>query len=409
MTTHENSANGPVILMVDDNPTNLQVLFQTLQPDFGERCQLLVAHTGEEAIKTAGKTRPDLILLDIMMPGMDGFETCRRIKSDPHIADAAVVFMSALNETNNKVKGLELGAVDYITKPFQAEEVIARVSSHLMIHQLTVDLQKKNEELSLINHRMKRDLDAAARIQQTLLPERDLQIPGCNVAWRNVPCDELAGDSLNIFPINERYVVAWLLDSSGHGVPASLLSVAATRSLMPNHLEESLVLRWDAQADGWAPEDPASVAEKLNQMFPMEQNGMNFFSLLYGLIDMQESKVTIVSAGHPGPIVVRPDGTITSHVFPGHLIGMFEDARFDKHDIPLAPGERVVFLSDGVVEQLNKGDEPFEQDRLLDVLKQTARSDIAESVDQVISTLRNWAGRKQFNDDVSLLAFELQA
>ncbi len=406
-TINQLAPSDTVILMVDDNPTNLQVLFQTLQPEFGETCQLLIARSGEEAITTAVKTHPSLILLDIMMPGMDGFETCRRLKADPETTGAAVVFMSALSETDNKVKGLELGAVDYITKPFQAEEVIARVSSHLMIQRLTADLQQKNDELSRVNKRMKRDLEAAARIQQTLLPEHSLNIPGCSVAWRNVPCDELAGDSLNIFPIDDRYVVVWLLDASGHGVPASLLSVAATRNLMPNHLEESLVLRKTSEQNGWGPEDPASVACKLNQMFPMEQNGMNFFSLIYGVIDLQQRTLKFVSAGHPGPLKVSARGDVETYTYPGHLIGMFVDAEFETHEIPLEPGERIVFLSDGVSEQLSPDEEPFEMKRLRDSLGRSAGQTPGESIDHVIESLRQWTGGNQFADDVSLLAFEI--
>ena len=122
--TADSSNAQAVILLVDDNPTNLQVLFQTLT---GQGHKLLVAKSGEDCLKIAAKTRPDLVLLDIMMPpGIDGYETCRRLKEDPNTRDAAVIFLSALNETKDKVKGLEHGAVDFVSKPFQAEEVIAR-------------------------------------------------------------------------------------------------------------------------------------------------------------------------------------------------------------------------------------------------------------------------------------------
>jgi class 3 adenylate cyclase len=137
------------ILLVDDNPTNLQVLHQTLD---GRGYELRVAKSGDGAIKVARSAKPELILLDILMPpGMDGYETCRRLKDDPETADSTVIFMSSLTETEDKVRGLEAGAADYIVKPFQPEEVIARVNTHLTIHRLKQNLARKNEELDKAN------------------------------------------------------------------------------------------------------------------------------------------------------------------------------------------------------------------------------------------------------------------
>src|SRR5574341_10328 len=117
---HPSPEDTESILLVDDNPTNLHVLWQTLR---GHVPKLLIAQSGEEALAIARKAHPALILLDIMLPGIDGFETCRQLKADPVTRQATVLFLSALDDTHAKVHGLELGAVDYITKPFQAEEV----------------------------------------------------------------------------------------------------------------------------------------------------------------------------------------------------------------------------------------------------------------------------------------------
>ncbi len=139
------------ILLVDDNPTNLQVLFGTLE-ELGHK--LLVAKSGEDALKVALRAKPGLILLDIMMPGMDGFETCKRLKADPQTEDTAIVFLSALNDTEAKIRGLSLGAVDFITKPFQAEEVIARVETHLTIQHLRRTLAEQNRKLQAANQQI---------------------------------------------------------------------------------------------------------------------------------------------------------------------------------------------------------------------------------------------------------------
>jgi DNA-binding NtrC family response regulator len=138
------SSHEPQVLLVDDNATNLQVLFQTLD---GHGYRLLAARSGRDALAIAQRVIPDLILLDVMMPEMDGFETCARLKADVRTREAAVIFLSALTEPKEKVRGLELGAVDFINKPFQAEEILARVKAHLTIRNLQVQLRRRNQEL----------------------------------------------------------------------------------------------------------------------------------------------------------------------------------------------------------------------------------------------------------------------
>jgi DNA-binding NtrC family response regulator len=132
------------ILLVDDNPTNLQVLYQTLQ---GHGYRLLAARSGKDAIAIAERAAPDLILLDVMMPELDGFETCVRLKSSERTRDCAVIFLSALTEPREKARGFDLGAVDFVNKPFQAEEVLARVKTHLTIRELQLQLRQRNAAL----------------------------------------------------------------------------------------------------------------------------------------------------------------------------------------------------------------------------------------------------------------------
>ncbi|MEH2451532.1 hybrid sensor histidine kinase/response regulator [Nostoc sp.] len=134
-----------VVLVVDDNPTNLQVLSSFLDQSSFE---VWAARSGEKALqRLENDDLPDLILLDVMMPGIDGFETCKQLKSNPRVQDIPVIFMTALSETADKVKGLQLGAVDYITKPFQHEEVLVRIENHLKLRNLTKILITKNAEL----------------------------------------------------------------------------------------------------------------------------------------------------------------------------------------------------------------------------------------------------------------------
>ncbi len=150
---NDKNSERSIILIVDDNQTNLDVLFELLK-NYGFK--VLVAQDGESAIEQIEYIHPDLILLDIMMPGIDGFETCRRLKADPPTQDIPIIFMSALSDTVDKVKGFQTGAVDYITKPFQHEEVLSRIDTHLTIRSLQKKLEEKNVELAHLNQNLER-------------------------------------------------------------------------------------------------------------------------------------------------------------------------------------------------------------------------------------------------------------
>src|SRR5512145_1894757 len=133
------------ILLVDDDATNLAALRHTLD---GRGYRLFVTRSGESAIEVARRVHPLLILLDVVMPGIDGYETCRRLKADPETREAAVIFLSSLDDTKDKVRGFEAGAVDFVSKPFQSEEVVARVNTHLTMQRLRRQLEARNTELA---------------------------------------------------------------------------------------------------------------------------------------------------------------------------------------------------------------------------------------------------------------------
>jgi diguanylate cyclase (GGDEF)-like protein len=161
MTTFE--MPPATLLIVDDTPENIAVLFTFLS---GQGFKILVAETGEDAIENAQEEQPDLILLDVLMPGIDGFETCRRLKNDPPTQDIPIIFITALSDTLDKVKAFKLGAVDYITKPFQQEEVLARVNTHLTIRRLQQELQAQKTALEQANLELQRlaTLDSLTKV-----------------------------------------------------------------------------------------------------------------------------------------------------------------------------------------------------------------------------------------------------
>ena len=165
---NESRSPLPVVLAIDDVPENLAVLFELLA---GSGFEVLVAESGEKALERIDELRPSLVLLDVLMPGLDGFEVCRRLKAMPAYAEVPVIFMTALNETVDKVKGFRAGAVDYVSKPVEAEEVLARVRAHLQLRELRQTLEERNRTLAreverrrAAEHQLEESLDQAVLV-----------------------------------------------------------------------------------------------------------------------------------------------------------------------------------------------------------------------------------------------------
>ena len=391
------------ILLVDDDPTNLQILFETLS---GRSYQLLTATSGQQALAIAAKAHPTLILLDIMMPELDGFETCERLMANPDTAESAVIFLSALDETKEKVRGLELGAVDYISKPFHAQEVIARVETHVKLHRLEQSLIRKNRELEEINRRMRLDLEAAARVQRSFLPESSPNTGGADFVWTYRPCEELGGDSLNVWAFDDRYVGVYVLDVSGHGASSALLAVNIARSLSTNGTGISLITQSTEDLE-WGPAvSPAKVAAQLNKLYPMDNRNHLFFTLLYGVLDTQDGSFRFVCAGSPGPLLIRRDGTLEVCTSPGLPIGLVKDSQYEDATLQLEPGDRMYLYSDGLSEERNDAGEMFGRKRLGAVISENGSLTLGQSVEALIGEVENWRGNSHLRDDIAIVAVE---
>lgn len=392
------------VLIVDDNPVNLQVLYQTLA---GAGFRILVARNGEDAIAIARKAGPRLVLLDIMMPGMDGFEVCRRLKDDPATAEAAVIFLSALGEVSEKVRGFELGAIDYITKPFHAGEVNARVGTHLKLRRLERHMERRNLALEAANKRMRDDLDAASRVQQSLLPDSMPETKRCRFAWRYRPSAELGGDGLNVFRIDDRFVAMYVLDVSGHGVPSALLAVTVSRALLPV-ADRSCLVTTPAGGVGYVVTRPADVVSRLNRLYPMDRRGRLYFSILYGLLDVEACSFTYVSAGNPGPVLMHEGGRAVVHDVPAVPVGLFPDSEYDDTVLDLRPGARLYLHSDGLTEERNDQGVVFGRERIMAIVESARDEALETSIDRLIDATVSWKGDANLRDDVSVLAVDLK-
>ena len=357
------------------------------------------ASSGAEALELIEENKTDLVLLDIMMPVMDGFEALSRIRKTRSPSELPVIMATAKDEGEAVIKALEMGANDYVTKPFDYPVVKSRVATQ-------VALKRAHDKLESSHARMANDLAAAARIQASLLPQGEPDVDNYRFAWRYRPCDELAGDALNIQKLENGQVLFYLIDVCGHGVPAALLSVSVVHTLHAAPHPSSVVWRPKSDDSGYDLETPGQVAQRLNELYPIMDNGGLFFAIIYGLLDPQTRSLRIVVAGQPLPARRRSDVTAEMVGVSNPPIGMIDDLDFEETKVQFSQGDRILFYSDGITEMFGPEEEMFGDDRLIETWRESRSSSLDESLDGLTKVVLDWSGRKKFGDDVSLLAIE---
>ena len=276
-------------------------------------------------------------------------------------------------------------------------------------------LTKSNEELTTLNAkletantRMSKDLDAAARVQQSLLPTARLDSADIRVAWQYLPCDELAGDFLNFFPLDEKHVALFVVDVSGHGVASSLLSVTIARVLTAQISASSLLVQ---PTEGGTPRivPPVEVAVELNRRFPMEEQGGLYFTMLYGILNIDTREFRYVSAGHDPPLHVPRSSAPRFLPATGFSIGWLDDVDFDEEVVQLDRGDRLILYSDGVPEAMDEQMAEFGEERMIEVITRSRSGPVDNSVTELRDAVRAWCQTNGPKDDVSILAVEIPA
>ncbi len=375
-----NSTATESILLVDDNPTNLQVLFQTLD---GVGCKLLIAKNGEMAISIAGKALPDLILLDIMMPGIDGYEVCRQLKSNAATSDIPVIFLSALGDTEDKVKGLQLGAVDYITKPFQPDEVIARVNTHLTIHRLKREVESQKDQLE-------HELEVVSAVQRKLLPKQLPVIDAFKLAVHYETSRYAGGDYYDILELPDNCWGFLIADAEGHSAPAAVL-MAMTCALFRSYPGSA--------------SDPAEVLHYLNEHL-CKVADPSFMTALYAYYDANAQTVRMARAGHPLPMIFRhSDKKAIELPCPGvYPLGIEPyEIEIPVTETKLEPGDRFLIYTDGLTERFDMGGKTYGEERLLRLLAIDSVDDPQGVIAAIMADVEQFAGEHPADDDQALL------
>jgi sigma-B regulation protein RsbU (phosphoserine phosphatase) len=371
------------LLLVDDAKANLDILVEGLKADY----KLSLALDGETALQIAARTPPDLVLLDIMMPQPDGYEVCRRLRRMPETADVPIMFLSSLDEAANKAIGFEVGANDYLTKPFEMLEVKARVKS----------LLKAKAYSDAVKEQIASELRVAREIQMGMLPHDFAPFEksyGVEFGAILEPAREVGGDLYGVCDVGPERLVVFLGDVSGKGIPASMFMVRAISlaRLLAREIAE-----------------PERILARLNDELAADNPSGMFVTFLCAVFEPKSGRLTMANGGHCRPVILhdgQPPRWAVKNL--GTALGFELGLEFERTDLMLRPGDALVLYSDGVTEAFNPQEELYGDGRLLaDTAAfngQTA-PDITANLLQKVRAFANGAAQ---SDDIAILALKVK-
>ena len=370
------------ILIVDDTPANIQILADILKR---EGYQLSIATNGKQALEVLQKIRPDLVLLDVMMPEMDGFETCRQMKKSAEFHDIPIIFLTSKSDTEDIVKGFEIGAVDYVAKPFNSHELLARINTHLTIDSLRRDLAEKNEELARAH---KREMEMAYRVQSQLIPVSTPKIEGWEFAGSWVPARQVSGDFYDFIKKDDRLGII-IADVSGKGLPAALF-MASTRSIV--------------RAKATTTQSPSENFTQANTLIAADAARGMFVTVFYMELDPATRQVTYVNCGHNPPfwyhaakrefVDLRPTGAV---------MGINASLQWKQDQITMNRGDVLTLYTDGITEAFNEAEEEFGDERLKSILIDHASETPEQILAAIHKSLEGYVGAAPQSDDRTMV------
>jgi phosphoserine phosphatase RsbU/P len=376
-----------LVLAVDDTPANIQVVQSILKYDY----KIRVATSGAKALEVvSNQPLPDLVLLDVMMPGMDGYEVCAQLKANQETRDIPVIFLTGKTEAEDETRGFEVGAVDYIHKPFSPAIVKARVRTHLMLREVREQLAR---QLLTINN----ELEMAREVQLSILPHQLPTIEGLDIAARYIPMTSVAGDFYDFIVVDKKHLGILVADVSGHGPAAALIASMLRVALSDQSPHAS---------------DPARVVSGLNQAL-CGKFDRHFVTAAYVFLDMEERFLSYAGAGHPPLLLWRKSTGAAREVEEnGLLLGQFPEETYAAIKLPLEVGDRSVLYTDGIPECRNPSQEEFGTGRFLDFMERNHHLEANQFADALMDGLSRWSehppGQGQ-RDDITLLTIDCRA
>jgi sigma-B regulation protein RsbU (phosphoserine phosphatase) len=397
------------ILLVDDDPLVCEVLSALLHQQGHE---VLEANDGEVAWQLVEESQISFVVSDWMMPNLAGVDLCRRIRAANFERYVYVILCTGKGAKSDLIEGMDAGADDFLVKPIGNEELRVKVRAGERVLRLQQKLADKNHDLAGMNHRLQcahklieDDLKAAAWMQERLLPPPALQAHGVRCEWRLQPSSYVAGDIFNFFVMDEKHVAFYLLDVSGHGVPAAMLSVALGMMLTPDATNGSPLKSYNRDTGMFEVSSPGDAIRELNRRFQLKDD--RYFTMTYGLFDTHSSILRMAQAGHPSPILIGKGGQLQILGSGGMPVGVWPDIEFDCFEVSIEHGDRLLLYSDGVTECKSVQGEAFGEDRMVDYLERWATRPLDELLGGLLAVIRSWRDDTEFEDDLSLLAIEM--
>ena len=401
----------PRILVVEDDRDQLDFL-QAVLEIYGYIVQR--AESGEEALAQIQALPPDLILLDGMLPGMDGFETCQQIRAVHAWTTIPIVMVTGLSSHEERIRALRVGAQDFLTKPFNDVELRARVANLLKTKELYDQLAQQNAELqNEINERKRteaalakareQEVDIGFKIQQSLLlgsPPTDF--PPLQVAVHTTPSQRIDGDFYDFFRHGDHTLDVIVGDVMGKGVPAALLG-AATKSQLLRAMNE--LVRTQPETIPTPQQILQAVHARVIQQFIELES---FVTLLYARFDLLRRQVALVDCGHTRMIHVQARSGV-SQFCPGVNLplGCLEEERYQEISVPFESGDVFVVYSDGVTETRNHSGEPFGEERLASVVAAHGRCSPSTLIEKIRHAVVTFAQTKTFGDDFTCVVVKI--
>jgi PAS domain S-box-containing protein len=272
--------------------------------------------------------------------------------------------------------------------------------------QATDALVKANAELEAAGRAMKRDLEAAEEVQRSLLPVSMPHVPGMKFAFEFRPCTDVGGDCLNVLPLDDRHLAFYILDVSGHGVAAALLSVTLSHMLSSTPERSFLYQACPDDAKRYCITTPAEVVARLNRHFTGKPGASRYFTMIYGILDKATAEFRYVSAGHLGPIHISREREFRIQDAGGLPAGLMAAATYQESSVTLSEGDRLYLCTDGILEAENKDEQAYGLDRLLDILRRNHRAPLEQCLTSVMQSIEEWSDPAGPSDDASMLVIE---
>lgn len=374
------------ILIVDDTPINLSLLTKMLT---SSGYSVRAVTNGARALESARTAPPDLILLDIRMPGMNGFEVCQALKQEESSRAIPVIFISALDDVADKLRGFDVGGVDYITKPFQLEEVLARTETHLRMR----NLQRQLEDA---NRKMATELTLAGQMQANFMPRRLPTPPGWQLTAQLKPARQTSGDFFDVFTLPDGRLAVLIADVVDKGVSAALF-MAYTWSLIRTFADEN-------------PSNPEQVFGLINRRILADTGSDQFVTIFYGIIDPMTGQMIYCNGGHLPPLLFSANtpGRTERLLRTGIPLGIYEDQEWKRGEAQIEAGDLLVLYTDGITDAMNVDEQPFGEKRLAQALAGRVGQPVGAIKATILAAVQDYTGDAQQFDDMALVLVSRQ-